>query len=150
MSIAGAGLQLPQSLADRHRAADRHVERAQAGPHRDHELRIGRAMHLVGDARTFPPEQENIILAEAMGEVGRRSMGGEQDKAQAFAMIQMAVENAASSDRIWIEDIYQNIFCGSPNDVRVQSQGYVANWRRSFARPRALVEAPGASRRAPR
>lgn len=73
-----------------------------------------------------------------------------QDKAQAFAMIQMAVENAASSDRIWIEDIYQNIFCGSPNDVRVQSQGYVANWRRSFARPRALVEAPavGPQRRA--
>lgn len=73
-----------------------------------------------------------------------------QDKAQAFAMIQMAIENASASDRIWIEDIYQNIFCGSSNDVRAQSKGYVADWRRAFARPRAVVEAPtaGPQRRA--
>lgn len=79
-----------------------------------------------------------------------RGKYAKQDKAQAFAMIQMAVENAASSDRIWIEDIYQNIFCGSPSDVRAQSQGYVANWRRTFARPRPVVEAPavGPQRRA--
>lgn len=73
-----------------------------------------------------------------------------QDKAQAFAMIQMAIENASPSDRIWIEDIYQNVFCGSASDVRVQSQGYVANWRKTFARPRPMVESPttGPQRRA--
>lgn len=65
-----------------------------------------------------------------------------QDKAQALALIKMASENAAYSDRIWIDDIYQNVFCGSSSDVRAQSQGYVASWRNAFARPRVVVEAP--------
>lgn len=65
-----------------------------------------------------------------------------QDTAQALALIKMASENAALSDRIWIEDIYQKVFCGSSPDVRAQSQGYVASWRNVFARPRVAVEAP--------
>ncbi len=65
-----------------------------------------------------------------------------QDHAQALGLIKMAVENATPSDRIWIEDIYQNIFCSSPKDAREKSKGLVATWRKMFAAPRPSVEQP--------
>ena len=34
-------------------------------------------------------------------------------KGAALALIRVAVANAPERDRIWIEDIYQNIFCGA-------------------------------------
>ena len=36
-----------------------------------------------------------------------------KDERRALALITMAVENAPEHERIWIEDIYQNIFCGT-------------------------------------
>ncbi len=65
-----------------------------------------------------------------------------QDHAQALGLIKMATENATPSDRIWIEDIYQNIFCSSPKDAREKSKGLVANWRKVFSAPRASIEQP--------
>jgi TPR repeat protein len=65
-----------------------------------------------------------------------------QDRAQALALIKMAVENATSSERIWIEDIYQNIYCGSTADVREKSKTFVADWRKRFSQPRSVVEQP--------
>ncbi len=65
-----------------------------------------------------------------------------QDQTRAFGLIKIAVEHASSSDRIWIEDIYQNIFCGSSKDVREKSKGLVATWRKMFAQPRSNVEQP--------
>ena len=43
--------ELPHRLAHRHRAGHRHIERAQALPHRDQEPRVGRLMHRIGHPR---------------------------------------------------------------------------------------------------
>ena len=47
----------------------------------------------------------------------------------------MAVENAPAHERMWIEDIYQNIFCGASQGTRSQADGIVAKWRQMFALP---------------
>lgn len=57
-----------------------------------------------------------------------------KDQLHAFALIGLAVENAPPSDRIWIEDIYQKIYCGSAIEVRQKAQSVVAEWRRRYAR----------------
>ncbi len=51
---------------------------------------------------------------------------------RALALITMAMENAPSSERIWIEDIYQNVYCGSSPYVRKSADGIVAVWKRMF------------------
>lgn len=61
---------------------------------------------------------------------------------EALALVTMAVENASPSDRIWIEDIYQQIYCASPPEVRERATAVSTNWRRSFARPRSPIEQP--------
>jgi hypothetical protein len=63
----------------------------------------------------------------------------DRDVAKALALITLAVENAPSQDRIWIENIYQSIFCGIAPDVRQQSEGLVASFRHRFA-PRPGTE----------
>jgi TPR repeat protein len=60
-----------------------------------------------------------------------------KDERRALALITMAVENAPEHERIWIEDIYQNIFCGTSQGTRKQADGIVATWRKMFARPSA-------------
>jgi len=45
------------------------------------------------------------------------------------------VENAPRHERIWIEDIYQNIFCGASQGTRQQADGIVARWRKLFSHP---------------
>jgi hypothetical protein len=71
------------------------------------------------------------------------------DPAQALGLVRMAVEGAAPSDRIWIEDIYQQIYCSAGPDVREKSKGFMASWRRMFAQPRSTVELPMALGRRP-
>jgi hypothetical protein len=57
-----------------------------------------------------------------------------RDPTRAFALITVAVENAPDSERVWIEDIYQNIYCGAPSGTRTQAQGMVADWRQKYGR----------------
>ena len=57
-----------------------------------------------------------------------------RDQLRAFALISVAVENAPDTERVWIEDIYQNIFCGASAGTRSQAQGMVADWRRKYGR----------------
>ena len=57
-----------------------------------------------------------------------------RDQLRAFALITVAVENASDTERIWIEDIYQNIFCGASAGTRNQAQGMVADWRKKYGR----------------
>lgn len=57
-----------------------------------------------------------------------------KDENKAFALITVAVENAPASERIWIEDIYQNIFCGASTGIRKQAEGVVAVWRKQYGR----------------
>ena len=58
----------------------------------------------------------------------------EQDKVRAFALITVAVEHAPPRERIWIEDVYQNIFCGAGEGIRRQATGMVADWRTRYGR----------------
>ncbi len=60
-----------------------------------------------------------------------------RDEQRALALIRMAVENAPAHERIWIEDIYQNIFCGASQGTRKQADGMVAVWRKRFTPPAA-------------
>jgi uncharacterized protein len=59
-----------------------------------------------------------------------------KDQNRALGLIEMAAENAPPSERLWIDEIYQNIFCGAPAEVRTKAKGLVANWRKMFARPK--------------
>ena len=59
------------------------------------------------------------------------------DERRALALISMAVENAPSHDRIWIEETYHTIFCAATQGTRQEADGIVTRWRRVFARPLA-------------
>jgi exopolysaccharide production negative regulator len=56
-----------------------------------------------------------------------------KDEKRALALISVAVANASEADRIWIEDIYQNIYCGASAGTRQQAEGLVAVWSRLYA-----------------
>ena len=56
------------------------------------------------------------------------------DQARALALISIAVENAPPHERLWIEDIYQNIFCGAAEGTRKQATGIVAQWGNRYGR----------------
>ena len=57
-----------------------------------------------------------------------------KDRARALALIKLAVENASPSDRLWVEDAYQNIYCGTPAAERQQATDVTARLRKVFAR----------------
>lgn len=56
------------------------------------------------------------------------------DPVRALALISVAVKNAPPQDRVWIEDIYQNIYCGASKGVRSQVTGMVAEWDTRYGR----------------
>ena len=56
-----------------------------------------------------------------------------KDEHRALALITVAVENAPSHERIWIETIYQSIFCGASTDTRQQTGAMVESFRQQFA-----------------
>jgi uncharacterized protein len=58
-----------------------------------------------------------------------------KDPTRALLLITLATENAPASDRIWLEDAYQNMFCGAGLGVRKQASGAVADWRQKYSRP---------------
>ena len=53
---------------------------------------------------------------------------------KALALINVAIANAPLEDRVWIEDIHQNIFCGANLGTRQAVVGMVAAWRSKFGR----------------
>jgi hypothetical protein len=56
------------------------------------------------------------------------------DPVRALALISVAVTNAPPYERVWIDDIYQNIYCGAAQGVRKQATGIVADWRTRYGR----------------
>lgn len=56
------------------------------------------------------------------------------DPVKALALIAVAVRNAPPQERLWIEDIYQTIYCGAPKGVRHQATGIVAEWGDRYGR----------------
>lgn len=67
----------------------------------------------------------------------------QRDPITALSLITMAVENAPPGERIWIEDIYQNIFCGAPIGTRKQAEGLVADWRQKYRRSVEHIDRSG-------
>ncbi|MCB1514775.1 MAG: sel1 repeat family protein [Hyphomicrobiaceae bacterium] len=63
-----------------------------------------------------------------------RGMFMDKDPIRALALISVAVKNAPSAERVWIEDIYQNIYCGASQGVRKQVTGMVAEWDSRYGR----------------
>lgn len=57
-----------------------------------------------------------------------------KDQAAALNLIDVAVVNAPANERVWIDDIYQNIFCNAGEGVRQQATGRVAEWRNRYGR----------------
>lgn len=53
---------------------------------------------------------------------------------RALTLISIAAKNAPASDQVWIDDIYQNIYCGAPQGVREQATGMVAEWDVRYGR----------------
>ncbi|MGQ0457688.1 MAG: tetratricopeptide repeat protein [Hyphomicrobium sp.] len=58
----------------------------------------------------------------------------DKDPATALNLIDVAVANAPAHERVWIEDIYQNIYCNAGEGVREQATGRVAEWRDNYGR----------------
>jgi TPR repeat protein len=56
-----------------------------------------------------------------------------KDEQRALALITVSVENAPAHERLWIEDIYQNIFCATSQGTRSQADGFLTRWRKAFA-----------------
>ena len=65
-----------------------------------------------------------------------------KDQVRALTLISVAVKNARPRDRVWIEDIYQSIYCGASQGVREQATGMVADWDNRYGRKPTL---PGRS-----
>jgi len=56
------------------------------------------------------------------------------DPVKALALISVAVANSPAYERVWIEDIYQIIYCGAAHGIRKQATGIVADWRTRYGR----------------
>ena len=57
-----------------------------------------------------------------------------KDQISALNLIDVAVANAPPHERVWIDDIYQNIFCNAGEGVRSQATGRVAEWHDRYGR----------------
>jgi uncharacterized protein len=57
-----------------------------------------------------------------------------KDQPAALNLIDVAVAHAPRHERVWIEDIYQNIFCNAGEGVRQQATGRVAEWHDRYGR----------------
>ena len=53
---------------------------------------------------------------------------------RALALATLAAEGAPSTERIWIEDIYHRIYCGTSDGQRSDAGGVVADWRHKYGR----------------
>lgn len=54
----------------------------------------------------------------------------QKDPNQALVWSTLSVESSGDKDRIWIEEIYQTIYCGAAQGVREKAGQLVADWRR--------------------
>ncbi|HWB43827.1 MAG TPA: tetratricopeptide repeat protein, partial [Hyphomicrobiaceae bacterium] len=98
---------------------------------------IKRAMHYLSVLSEESHPGAQALLAEQLW----RGRNVPKDERRALALIKMAVENAPARDRLWIEDIYQNIFCAASKDTRKHADGFIALWRKMFTRPVPSSEA---------
>jgi exopolysaccharide production negative regulator len=82
-----------------------------------------------------PPAQ--ALLAELFW----RGRHVKKDGRRALALVTMAAESAPPHERIWIDDTYATIFCGTAEPAREAAGRLVDRWRRMFAQAAAGPEA---------
>lgn len=58
-----------------------------------------------------------------------------KDPQRALALATVAAENAAPADRVWIEDYYQEIYCGVSSASRKKVDGMVTSFRQQYGQP---------------
>lgn len=96
------------------------------GVRRDHRL----ARHWLSTLTRKGHPGAQAFLADLLW----RGKHVDSDPVRALALIAVAVENAPPQERLWIEDIYQTIYCGAASGVRKQANGIVANWGKRYNR----------------
>lgn len=96
------------------------------GVRRDHRL----ARHWLSTLTRKGHPGAQAFLADLLW----RGKHVDADPVRALALISVAVENAPPQERLWIEDIYQTIYCGAASGVRQQANGIVANWGKRYSR----------------
>ena len=62
----------------------------------------------------------------------------EKDEARALALAELAVRGASPNDHLWIDDIYQNIYCGMNEPGRREARPLVKRWAQFFDFGRAF------------
>lgn len=100
------------------------------------QLDIRKATHWLSTLSQIGHAGAQAFLADLYW---RGKVGLPRDAQKALALITLAVENAPSHEKIWIEDIYQNIYCGMSAGVRQQAEGLVASFRQRYS-PRPGTE----------
>jgi hypothetical protein len=88
------------------------------------EQDVSKAKHWLATLSRKGHAGAQAFLADLMW----RGLHMEANPGQALALISVAAANAPSQDRLWIEDILQNIYCGSGEGIRRQANGIVAGW----------------------
>jgi TPR repeat protein len=62
----------------------------------------------------------------------------DKDDARALALAELAVRGAAPTDHLWVDDIYQNIYCGMNEPRRKEARPLVQRWGQFFDFGRAF------------
>jgi TPR repeat protein len=100
-----------------------------SGTGSEEEIKRGKHWLSVLTEEGYPAAQ--ALLAELLW----RGRYVKKDERRALALITMAVENAPAHERMWIEELYQHMFCATSQGTRKQADGLVAVWRKMFSRP---------------
>jgi uncharacterized protein len=67
-----------------------------------------------------------------------RGQNVDKDETRALALAELAVKGAAPTDYLWIDEIYQNIYCGMNEPRRNEARPLVQRWGQFFGFGRAL------------
>jgi hypothetical protein len=105
-------------------------------------------IYLAGDARSDDVRrglhhlsvltEEGYAPAQAvLADLFWRGRHVKKDERRALALISLAVENAPTDERLWIEESYAGIFCAATPAVRADADDLLGKFRKVFAQPAA-------------
>lgn len=97
---------------------------------READGKVERGTHLLSELSRDGYAAAQAFLADLLW----RGKFVTQDPVRALTLIDVAVANAPAHERVWIEDIYQNIYCNAGEGVRKQATGQVAEWHNRYKR----------------
>jgi uncharacterized protein len=89
---------------------------------------VRRGLHYVASLT----EEGHAPAQALLGELFWRGRHVKKDERRALALVMIAAENAPAHERIWIDDAYATIFCGTAPPVREASARLASRWRAMF------------------